>query len=573
MRVTNNISQGTYLKNNRKINSSMLKSMTRIMTQRRFNRVSEDIVNGVTALTIRRQLRNVDIYEKNLNACKELFASAEQVLIRISDDAYLQMESELVAAANGTYEQMELDIFSQSFDQLAEKMVKSLNADFAERQLFGGTNNSVPPFSIEQAIITTEVQQTNEDGELLFEKEDGTQEYISAEDWAAMTDEDKAEYTAVTKTSVVYPPNWTDYYKEDEETGGVATDPETGELLLKDGVTMDDIPKSVLYNGVPVNFDVVSNRDLTEGTYTVKTLGLDENGLKAFTDNDFEVTKEAINSARNKHDNSLVFPGSNPIYVDIGIGIKYYADGSVDPQTALDVSLNGAAITGCGVDDGGFSKNLIQLALDTAYNLRKGINVATEMNLDKANAALTELEQKTAGGQELSDEDLASISKQLADAKIGAVLIQDEAGNYVVRVGGQEVFSSAVNYGGNAPQLSPGESTDAEYVILESSTGGSIKLSKCIGDQSFVNAVIDKANEANSRVLKQITTLGIKENTIDFYTDRMTDTEINLKERQNVVEGTDMEEEIMIEYNLRAAYEAALKLGGWVIPRSIFDFI
>ena len=527
MRVTHNISNDMYLRNTNRMNSSMLKSMTRIMTQRRFNRVSEDVINGVKAMSIRRQLRNVEIYRDNLNVSKELFSSAEQSLITMADKIYIQMETELVAAANGTYDQMELDIYSQSFDQMAEEMVKTLNADFAERQIFGGTNNGVAPFRIEQAIVK------DPDGK------------------------------------VVYPPDWETYYVNDGN-GGIALD-DDGQIKLQDGITMDDIPKSVLYNGVPLNFDVLTN-DFDAGTYTVSSLGLNEEGKRAFTDDEFELTDEAINTARNKHDNSLIFPGSKPIYVDIGIGIKYDNEGKVDPQTALDISLNGASITGSGFDDEGFSKNLIQLALDTAYNLKRGINVAKEMDLDKANTALANIAAKTSGGQKLTSSELSALQKELAEGKIGGVLYEDKNGNYVVSVGGKEIYNSGSTE--NAPYLEYRESPDSGYVLFEdTANGGTVKVSKLIGDQGYVNAVIDKANEANGLILKSITTLGIRQNTIDFYLDRMTDTEFNLKDRQNLVEGTDMAEEITNEYNLQAAYEAALKMGSWVLPKSIFDFV
>lgn len=621
MRVTQNISNGMYLRNTRRIDSSMLKSMNRIMTQRRFNRVSEDVINGVKALSVRRQLRDVKIYRDNLNASQEFLSSAEHSLMTMSGKIYPQMESELVAASNGTYDQLELDIFALNFDQMAEEMVKTLNADFAERQIFGGTNNGVAPFSIEQAIITvprqTQMTATNEAGDTVrvFTNAEGEQVYFTEEEWAdvedkenytpvmiaeqltkevdgeqkfvftdaegkevyfsqeeldGMSDDEKKQYTPVFVKDVVYPPNWKDYYKEDEVRGGVAV--KDGELQLQDGITMDDIPKSVLYNGVPVNFDVLTNK-FEAGTYTVSTLGLNDKGQKAFTDSSFELTEEARNTALNKHDNSLIFPGSKPIYVDIGIGIKYSLDGKVDPQTALDVALNGAAITGSGMDDGGFSKNIIQLALDTAYHLRKGINVATEMDLTKANDGIKALDDDIRNGRE---PDMESINKTLAEAKIGATLTKNENGDYIIKVYGQEVYNSSkvADYDpDNLPELTAGESSDAEYVVLDVSGGGSIKLSKCIGDQSYVNAVIDRANDANSNVLKQITTLGIKQNTIDFYMDRMTDTEFNLKERQNLVEGTDMNEEITHQYNLEAAYQAAMKMGSWVLPKSIFDFI
>ena len=78
-------------------------------------------------------------------------------------------------------------------------------------------------------------------------------------------------------------------------------------------------------------------------------------------------------------------PGTNPIYVDIGIGIKYDEDYNVDPQTAADISINGAVDTGYGTEtdeDGNeYSLNFIQLMYDTAAAL-------DENNIQFANGAL-----------------------------------------------------------------------------------------------------------------------------------------------------------------------------------------
>lgn len=548
MRVTHNISINTYLRNSRRIESSMLKSITRIETQRRFNRVSEDSINGIKAMAVRRQLRGLKIHKDNINVSKELFNAAEANLSRISDKVYIQMESELVAAANGTHEQMDLDIFAQSFDQMAEEMVKTLNGDFAERKIFGGTSNSEPPFRIEQVYIQ------NEAGD------------------------------------IVYPPDWDKYY---ENNDGVVT--------FKEGVYPEDIPKTVLYNRVPINFSVIGDDELgeniTAGNYYIRKIGLDEDGNTTFNKYDeddayeaadgaffkFKLDQKTINEARTKNDNSVIFPGSDPIYVDIGIGIQYKR-GTVDAQTALDVSLNGAAITGSGMekekDENGnvvyYSKNLIQLALDTAYNLRRGTNVEMEMDLDTANDAIRDLADKIGSGGTLSTEEYSEISKQLQKSKTGAVLLEDEYGNYIVKIGKNEIYNSGVN-GAAATRLDASDkSPDRNYVrftVLGGDEPMTIDVNKYIGDQSFVNAVIDRANIANSHVLMQITTLGTKQNSMDFYLDRITDYEFNLKERQNLVEGTDMEEEIMNYDALNAAYQAALQLGSRVIPRSIFDFI
>ena len=346
MRVTNNITTGQFLRNNRRTLTSMLRSQNRITTQRKFNRVSEDSVNGSKAMTIRRQLRDLDIYEDNLSTSKELFAAAESNLYTIAHDVYINLEEKLVAAVNATYDDFDLDIIATEVEQLADHMVNTMNVDFAERQLFGGTSNGTTPFeTIEEAVV--------------------------------------------------------------DENGNAVLDSE-GNPVMK---------KFVTYNGVKLN---------------------DSN-------------------------DPSTFPGSNPIYVDIGLGIRYNENYEVDGQTALDISLNGAEILGCGMEDG-YSQNLIQLTYDAADALRNN-------------------------------------------------------------------------------------------------------------DRATVNAIIDRANTANSHILTQIAKLGTKQSSIDFQLNKTEDYRFNLKERQNLVEGTDMEEEIINYEAVMAAYDASLQIGAQLLPKSIFDFI
>ncbi len=346
MRVTNNITTGQFLRNNRRTLTSMLRSQNRITTQRKFNRVSEDSVNGSKAMTIRRQLRDLDIYEDNLSTSKELFAAAESNLYTIAHDVYINLEEKLVAAVNATYDDFDLDIIATEVEQLADHMVNTMNVDFAERQLFGGTSNGTTPFeTIEEAVV--------------------------------------------------------------DENGNAVLDSE-GNPVMK---------KFVTYNGVKLN---------------------DSN-------------------------DPSTFPGSNPIYVDIGLGIRYNENYEVDGQTALDISLNGAEILGCGMEDG-YSQNLIQLTYDVADALRNN-------------------------------------------------------------------------------------------------------------DRATVNAIIDRANTANNHILTQIAKLGTKQSSIDFQLNKTEDYRFNLKERQNLVEGTDMEEEIINYEAVMAAYDASLQIGAQLLPKSIFDFI
>lgn len=217
--------------------------------------------------------------------------------------------------------------------------------------------------------------------------------------------------------------------------------------------------KVVCYNGIPVNVDC------TRAPYD--TL-ISDNYTATYTKDDGSTTSTTLKlnfdeAVANKN-NSLLFPGSSSIFVDVGMGIKYDDDYNVDPQTAMDIALNGAKLTGCGMDDDGDSLNLIQLIYDAADAL-------------KNNDAVT------------------------------------------------------------------------------------------------ANKFIDKICTANGLVLTGITVLGAKQNSVEFYLDKNSDYEYSLMERQNDVEGVDLESEISHMESTDAAYQAALQLSARVLSKSIFDFI
>lgn len=590
MRVTDKISNRTFLNNNRRLRNNLLGSYNRIMTQRRFNRVSEDSINGAKAMIIRRDLRDLDIYDSNLSSVKQLFNEAETSLTQISSKNYISVEEQLTAATNGTHDQMELNIFATTLDQIADSMVTTLNADFSERQIFGGTNNSTPPFEIGRYCVTDEnntvvyppyfydyyvgadatqaqVEEANEalakladynangtvadDKELASIKQTldklGIELGVSENDkYSAVVKSENGKGDKVTILSHEGAPQTITYseapnpviakvetavaninaaadkaskeaaIKDNAETlaelnltasldendnvvykdskgiivnmaGGLPADIKDNvpkeitvsagtdtiskqiENEVKFNLAMVDVPRAVTYNGIPVDFDIMHKMTDAEGNrfdvqsgskFTIKKLNDDftwEEGVEIAPD---------VKAAINGRDNSLIFPGSDPIYVDIGIGMKYDKDNDykIDPQTALDTAFNGASIMGCGLDDDGYSKNLVQLVLDSARALRNG-------------------------------------------------------------------------------------------------------------DQATPNAIIDKANKANNNVLIKIAELGSKQNNIEFYENRNSDSRYNLRERQNIVEGTDMETEISYFESLLAAYEASLKVGTQVIPNSIFNYI
>ncbi|MBD5147083.1 MAG: hypothetical protein HDT21_14455 [Ruminococcus sp.] len=553
MRVTNNITTRQFLANNNRLLTRQIQSENRISTQRRFNRVSEDIINGNKAMTIRRQLRDLDIYNDNLGAAKAIFNAAETNLTSIAHDNYIPVEERLVAAATGTYSQEELDIFATELDEIADEMVKTLNADFSERQLFGGASNQQTPFRIERVMIKDEAGQ------------------------------------------VVFPPDYNKYYNADGS--------------IKQDVELSDIPRTVTYNGIPLDFDVTSDMILPDGSvatasgsYTVTVLDETTKKWKDGASDIRSISAEDVSRAQDEKDNSVLYPGSKPVYIDIGLGIKYNDDLTVDPQTALDVSMNGAKITGNGIDiqrvpANGSSTGTVPAAMsaDLANGYPEGAGIVPlsitvngssyDLSLDMGAV----LPEKT-DGTTYTDEEISSALNTAFKTAYKAAAKKDVPSGISLNYSNNEItLDSGINkveIGANDFGLTEGEITRTVPMTEDGTPDISERYSKNLmqlvldaasalrrGDQDTVNAIIDRANEANNHILKEITTLGTKYNTIEFYQNKNKDYEYNLKERQNLVEGTDMENEIIEYYAVKAAYDATLKIGTQVLPHSIFDFI
>lgn len=378
MRVTTNAYTSNYLKNNNSLLSNMLNIENRILSQRKYNRASEDSVSAAKAAHVRKSLENLDIYDENCKTAKNLFYAAEDVLYDIANKTYLTVNQKITSAQD-TKDQTQLDILAQEIEQMAEHMVQDMNSDFAERQMFGSTSHDKTPFTTFNKVIVRDAEGN-----------------------------------------------------EIQSFGG-------GDSTV------------VCYNDVPLNMQGQELLDAVQGG-TFEYYDAEGNLVESKT---IDVDVEAGNTG-----DANAFPGSNPIYIDIGLGINY---AKLD-ATALDISLNGAEITGCGVDSDGDALNLIQLTYDAAAALRAG-------------------------------------------------------------------------------------------------------------DMEAVNRYIDKLDAANTKVLNAVTDLGIKQNNLDFYTDKNSVYRLSLLEKQNDLEGADLEEEITNWKTVSAAYNAALSMGSNILPKSLFDFI
>ena len=93
------------------------------------------------------------------------------------------------------------------------------------------------------------------------------------------------------------------------------------------------------------------------------------------------------------------------------------------------------------------------------------------------------------------------------------------------------------------------------------------------GDIDYANGCIDRIVAANEHLLIQIADLGCNEDFIDFNIEKLTTRELNLSERQNDLEVTELEKEITLWKTYEALYNACLQMSSSVVPNSIFNYI
>lgn len=153
MRVTQSMMTRQYLGSSNSALNNMNKAHNKVLTQRKFLRGSEDAVSASKALIIRRNMEKDDMYKANLETAEGIFSTAEKSLLTISKISTTVADS-LLNGANGTNGQSELDILAKQIRNSANEMVRNMNAEFADRRLFGGTNNTTSAFAYDDATNT-----------------------------------------------------------------------------------------------------------------------------------------------------------------------------------------------------------------------------------------------------------------------------------------------------------------------------------------------------------------------------------------------------------------------------------
>lgn len=151
MRIAGGTIRRNYLKNYERTSGDKFDSEQKIQTGRKFQRASENPINAAKALRVRRSMAELETHQANLKSADSIYQVAESSLLTISSIIQNTYEK-LVEGAHGTRNENDMEIIAEEIEQYAEEMIQMLNVDVADRKIFGGTNNTTNAFEIKGNI-------------------------------------------------------------------------------------------------------------------------------------------------------------------------------------------------------------------------------------------------------------------------------------------------------------------------------------------------------------------------------------------------------------------------------------
>lgn len=146
IRVTQNATTRKYISSMNKNLGQMNDYHTKITAQRKLFRASENSISAARAYVVRRSLANVSDYQSSLKTAANIFSNAESALLTVSSEI-TTVTTKIVEGVNGDKSQTERDIIASEIENVAKDMITQMNSQYADRRIFGGTNNSSAAFA------------------------------------------------------------------------------------------------------------------------------------------------------------------------------------------------------------------------------------------------------------------------------------------------------------------------------------------------------------------------------------------------------------------------------------------
>ena len=595
MRIAGDTIRRNYLSRYETNYGDKYNSEKKIYSGRQFDRASENPIDAARALRLRKSMAEVETYQDNLKTADSIYTNAETSLMSLSTILQTTYEK-LVEGADGTRNPDDMNIIAMSIDNYAEEMVQSLNIDIADRKVFGGLNNETAAFKIEGS----------ENGKYL------TYNGVSVN---SSNDPDSFPYSGVSYLDI-------GIGMSTDKTNGRIDDqsalPITFNGVQCTGCGMTNKTASIELNSITPGNEY--SMDISAGgkARTIKFIGGNTNAetvenINAQLKEAFQETPEITEDGQFHYiDDPTWYPYKNAVIDDTTGSIDFSAM-TGNEYYSLEVTMNGKTkyVDFQGGDTVTDSMNNLTSALNDAFGEGKFEVHANGMIIDagKQPAQVSnygdygDVNATADGGVDIQgamDSSSADPSKIYA-VNLGGKKVVMDMGDTVAetvektnkRMAGSGAFGETpvprvndlgtIQYDVDGGHVvignTKGASNEFEFNEVDGYAKNIIQLvldaGKMLrkGDHQMVARYADLIYAAQSNLSIAIADLGTHSKFIEFNEDRLADVMINLKDKQNDIESTDLPSEITRWKVLESVYNASLQMGSSVLSQSIFNYI
>lgn len=149
MRITESMITSSYNRNLQTNLSNMNSSYLKLTSKRQYNHVSEDPARATKAFAVRRQIAKNEQYTTVAeNAASELKTASDNVT---NISSLFETVYEQAARLGGTLDQNALNAIADTLKGMKGEMLALMNVEYGNKYLFGGTNLSSPPFTVDDS--------------------------------------------------------------------------------------------------------------------------------------------------------------------------------------------------------------------------------------------------------------------------------------------------------------------------------------------------------------------------------------------------------------------------------------
>jgi flagellin-like hook-associated protein FlgL len=121
----------------------------RAVSQRKYNKASEDPVSALRAYKARRNLNENESYQTNLRDVQGLMTTAESAVMDVNAIVQQINSSDLIKAISDTVSADGRTVIATKISKLQESLLTVMNTQYSDRYIFGGTQTEKAPFSLD----------------------------------------------------------------------------------------------------------------------------------------------------------------------------------------------------------------------------------------------------------------------------------------------------------------------------------------------------------------------------------------------------------------------------------------